>query len=72
MALSDADKKMNRVISSFLIIFLSISLAGLIIIGLVGLNNASYLFTVPELLLGFFLFALMTVLSIGIFFHHVN
>ena len=68
--LSDADTKMNRVISSFLMAFIGLILVGLITLSLVGVNEISSLFTVPELLLGSFLFALLTALSIGAFFHH--
>jgi Ca2+/Na+ antiporter len=70
--LSDADKKMNRVISSFLMIFIGIILVGLITVWLAGLNKIASLFTVPELLIGSFFFALPTALSIGIFFHHID
>jgi Ca2+/Na+ antiporter len=70
--LSDADKKMNRVISNFLLLFLSIMVVGLVIVWLVGLDEISSLFAVPELLLCSFIFALLTALSIGVFFHHVN
>jgi hypothetical protein len=45
---------------------------GLIIVWLVGLDEISSLFAVPELLLCSFIFALLTALSIGVFFHHVN
>jgi Ca2+/Na+ antiporter len=71
--LSDApDKRMNRVISSFLMVFIGLNLVGLIAVWLVGLNKISSLFTVPELLLGSFFFALLTALSIGVFFHHID
>jgi Ca2+/Na+ antiporter len=70
--LSDADKKMDRVISSFLMTFIGIILVGLIIVWLAGLNRIASLFTVPELLIGSLLFALLTAVSIGIFFHHID
>ena len=63
---------MDRIIKSFLLLFLGIVIAGLITVWIVGFNEVSSLFAVPELLLGSFLFALLTALSIGVFFHHID
>jgi uncharacterized metal-binding protein len=68
--LSDVDKRMNRVISSFLLIFSGIIVAGLLTVWFVGWDEISNQVAVPELLMGSFLFALLTALAIGVFLHH--
>jgi TM2 domain-containing membrane protein YozV len=70
--LSNADKRMDRIITSFLLTFFGVVGAGLLILWLVGWNKIFYQVVVPELLLGSFLFALLTALSIGAFLHHRN
>ena len=52
--LFNTDKRIDRIISSFLLFFLGITIIGLIIFWLVGLDEVYSLFTVPELLLGSF------------------
>lgn len=71
-SMSDAEEGMGKIVSSFLLLFLGISMAGLITVWLVGYNEISSLFTVPMLLLGSFLFALLTALLIGAFLHHIS
>lgn len=70
--MSNADKRMDEIIKSFLLIFLGAIMAGLITAWLVAFDELSSLLTVPELLLGSFLFALLTALSIGVFFHSTD
>jgi len=70
--LSDADRGMDGIIKSFLLVFFGVMGAGLLALWSSGWNETIMQAVVPELLLGSFLFALLLALSIGVFLRHRN
>jgi uncharacterized membrane protein len=70
--LSNTDKRMDRLIKSFLLIFFGVIGAGLLTLWLFGFNEIFNQVVFPELLLGSFLIALLSSLSIGVHSHHRN
>lgn len=70
--LSDADRDMDGIVKSFLIIFFGVMGVGLTAIWFSGLTETNIQTAFPELLIGSFLLALLSAISIGVVLNHRN
>ena len=70
--LSDADRDMDGIVKSFLIIFFGVMGVGLTAIWFSGLTETISRTAFPELLIGSFLLALLSAVSIGVVLNRRN
>ena len=70
--MSDADRDMDGIVKSFLIIFFGVMGVGLTAIWFSGLTETINQTAFPELLIGSFLLALLSAVSIGVVLNRRN